>query len=237
MVCGYQFSHSGAVLSKGVVFRHVVASGTSYILIFFTMIFFRAHKIRLLGCMLYLAGFCLGDVCAQAVVPSTSIDSDEQSLAKLGALYPGGRDFDFIEGRGGRPAVKFFGMDRSSVIQIPNQPALQFTDAASFDVWVRIDADEGMNGLLATLSKTSFAMVLLAKSGDRVGFNLAIGPDTSNSTVKFHGSFGTRDQTWMGYCDTSGDFEKPGKGEWFRMTAVISRKKGWRIFIGAVFTK
>lgn len=158
-------------------------------------------------------------------VPSFSLDFDAASLEKAGAHYPGGQSFSLIQGKNGRPAVQFNGMDQSSVIQIPNRPALQFSDGASFDMWVKTTADYGMNGEGNRVQGAGWMMSLLAKSHDRNGFVLSTG---STGYVNFF----SYDQTWQGIiCEELERIPQVPIGQWYRITAVASSKTGTSIYI------
>lgn len=162
-------------------------------------------------------------------VPSFSLDFDADSLQKAGARYPDGQGFSIIQGRNGRPAVQFNGIDQPDVIQIPNSPALQFSDAASFDMWVKITADYGMNGE-GNRVQDHWGMSVLAKSHDRNGFALFTLP---------HGYavFSSYDQTWSGIvCEELEQVPAIPIGQWYRITAVASSKTGIHVYINKQLT-
>lgn len=163
-------------------------------------------------------------------VPSFSLDLDAASLKKAGALYPEGQNFSFIQGRNGRPAVQFNGLDQPSVIQIPNSPALQFSDGASFDMWVKIVGDTGMNGEGYKVHGAGWRMSVLAKSHDRNGFSLVTSQDG-------YSGFASYDQTWGGIvCEELEQVPSIPLGVWYRITAVASSKTGVHVYINKQLT-
>lgn len=168
----------------------------------------------------------------QPPVPSFSLDFDADSLKKAGARYPDGQGFSFIQGRNGRPAVQFNGVDQPSVIQIPNTPTLQFSDAASFDMWAKITADVGMNGDGSKAQGAWWLMTLLAKSHDRNGFVLLSMRQDPYAPDNRLANFVSYDQTWNGIvCEELERTPFIPVGEWYRITAVASSKTGTHIYI------
>lgn len=164
-------------------------------------------------------------------MPSLSIDFDPVSLKELGAQYPDGQNFKFVTGRNGRPAVEFYGIHHPSVIKIPNSEKLKFKDGASFDMWIKVDGDEGMDGW-GNASKTSWMMTFLAKSHDRNGFLLGSTHILEDSLGNANGVIRTNDQTWIGIsCETSPKIAAVKRGNWYRLTAVISSTRGTFIYI------
>ena len=171
-------------------------------------------------------------VIAQSIpTPSLSVDFDSDSLEKIGAKFPSGREFTFVVGKGGRPAVQFWGVERPGVIQIPNSEKLRFTDGASFDMWIKITSDVGMDGW-GNPSKTSWGMSLIAKAHDRNGFSLVSNNITDESTTFNNGRFQTFDQTWSGLvCEESKALPPIKYGEWYRLTAIVSSQTGTHIYV------
>nr|WP_315482913.1 LamG domain-containing protein [uncultured Undibacterium sp.] len=164
-------------------------------------------------------------------LPSLSIDFDPHSLARIGAQYPDGQNFTFVTGREGRPAVEFHGVHRPGVIKVPNSEKLRFIDGASFDMWIKINGDEGMDGW-GNASKTSWIMAFIAKSHDRNGFFFGGNQVLDDSFRKANGNFGTYDQTWVGLaCETNKEMRAVKHGNWYRLTAVVSSSRGTFIYI------
>jgi hypothetical protein len=163
--------------------------------------------------------------------PSLSIDFDAGSLAKLGASFPSGEGFTFITGKDGHSAVQFHGGTQSSVIQIPNSDKLQFKDAASFDLWVRLDDLGGMDGYGIT-NNFRWTMSIIAKSHDRNGFFVGAAVNRDEKVSGDAGFFASNDQTWGGViCDHEEDIPVLAFGEWYRLTAVASSQSGTHIYI------
>lgn len=160
--------------------------------------------------------------------PSLSILFNQTGLDALGAT---GSGYEFITGNNGRPAVKFNG----GSILITNRPEIQFTDGATFDMWVRLDSNVGMSGWGYMVADTGWAMALLAKSHDRIGFAYQLaGQDSNYSGSGFGFSYiGTFDQSWS--CGTGATVvnRNPGVkvGEWFRATISISPATGYKTYV------
>lgn len=156
--------------------------------------------------------------------PSLSINLDQSTLTSLGAFGPGG--YDYITGKDGRPAIKFYGVNNPGLLIIPNQSSMQFTDGATFDLWARIDSLTGMNGNGFTVTDGSFLATLFAKSHDRNGVGFV-----TNST----GAIGiaTYDTTW-----SDATFVTPANGipigNWFRATYTISKTEGLKTYVNKV---
>ena len=165
-------------------------------------------------------------------VPSFSLDFAADALKKAGARYPDGQGFSFIQGRNGRPAVQFYGIDQPSVIQIPNTPSLQFSVAATVDMWVKITANYGMNGEGNKVQRSGWLMSLLAKSHDRNGFVLLVMRQDPDESANKQANFVSYDQTWNGIaCEELERVPSIPVGEWYRVTAVASSKTGTHIYI------
>ena len=161
--------------------------------------------------------------------PSLSILFNQTGLDALGAT---GSGYEFITGNNGRPAVKFNG----GSILITNRPEIQFTDGATFDMWVRLDSNVGMSGWGYMVADTGWAMALLAKSHDRIGFAYHLaGQDSNYSGSGFGFSYiGTfYDKSWS--CGTGATVvnRNPGVkvGEWFRATLSISPATGYKTYV------
>jgi hypothetical protein len=160
--------------------------------------------------------------------PSLSITFTEPALTALGAA---GSGYEYITGNNGHPAVKFNG----GSILVPNRAELQFTEGATFDMWVRLDSNAGMNGWGYNVTASGWAMALMAKSHDRVGVVLDLtGQDTNYSGTGFgFSTFATFDQSWA--CGTSSKVinRNPGipVGEWFRVTATASPTAGTNTYV------
>jgi hypothetical protein len=171
-------------------------------------------------------------IMAQALpVPSLSIDFDPHSLAQVGAQFIEGQNFTFVTGKDGRPAVEFHGVHRPGVIKIPNREQLRFVDGASFDMWIKVNRDEGMDGW-GNPSKTSWGMSLIAKAHDRNGFALISNTINGESTKRANGRFQAFDQTWSGLvCEENENFIVVNYGQWYRLTAVVSSTTGTHIYV------
>lgn len=171
-------------------------------------------------------------IMAQALpVPSLSIDFAPHSLARIGAQYPEGQNFTFVTGRDGRPAVEFHGFHRPGVIKIPNSEKLRFVDGASFDMWIKINGDEGMDGW-GNPSKASWMMAFLAKSHDRNGFMVGGTQIIESSLRNANGAIRANDQTWIGLvCETNDALSAVKYGNWYRLTVVISSTRGTFVYV------
>ena len=194
----------------------------------------KAKQLKMYKFLVFAFQVCLctcGAAFAQGLPkPSLSIDFDPVSLEKIGAQYPDGQKFSFVEGKDGRPAVEFHGFNRSSVIKIPNSEKIQFTDGVTFDLWVKVYGDEGMDGW-GNLIQSGGNMTFLAKSHGRNGFILA---SEKNEIFPPYGNgfFDSEDLTWKRrYCNKDPSFRAVEFGQWYRLTAVASSKRGTFIFI------
>ena len=156
--------------------------------------------------------------------PSLHVQFDETALNDLGATYFGLHSF--TTGYDGGSAIKFYGVDQPGHVQIPNRAAMQFTDGATFDMWVRIDARRGMNGY-GQFVDTGAVMALLAKSHDRTGVVIPITPESKSGAW-----FATFDASWSdANCQVvKNDFNLP-LNSWFRVTMVASSTGGTASYI------
>ena len=194
----------------------------------------KAKQLKMYKFLVFAFQVCLctcGAAFAQGLPkPSLSIDFDPVSLEKIGAQYPDGQKFSFVEGKDGRPAVKFHGIRSPSVIQIPNGVKIQFTEGATFDMWVKVFGDEGMD-TYGNPSQNAWGMTLLAKSHDRNGFTLT-STDRVITSIEGNGFFSTQDQTWNGLrCEVNTMLPAIQFGNWYRLTGVVSIKRGIFVFI------
>lgn len=159
-----------------------------------------------------------------SVVPSLKIRFDQASLDELGADFYGMHEL--INGRDGGAAVKFYGVNNRGHIRIPNRPEMKFTDAATFDMWVRIDSRIGMDGWGRTTEPSS--MSLLAKSHDRDGVAML----TSMTPSIVNSWFQTFDQSWSNSnCQMVKDGSNVPLNTWFRITMVASSTEGTANYI------
>lgn len=161
--------------------------------------------------------------------PSLSIKFDQASLDSLGATYFG--THEIVKGYDGAAnAVKFYGTGKPGNIRIPKRAEMQFTNAATFDVWTRIDSSTGMNGY-GNAATTAWAMAVLAKSHDRTGAALNTSPSPTGVGYGWAG-MSTFDSTWQdANCQiTKKDFNVP-LNTWFRLTEVISSTGGITAYV------
>jgi hypothetical protein len=157
------------------------------------------------------------------VNPSLTIRFDQASLDTLGADYYGMHEL--IIGRNEGTAAKFYGINNPGHIRIPNRPEIQFTDAATFDMWVRADSSTGMNGW-GSISDRS-AMSLLAKSHDRSGITIMMTPSPIVNSW-----FATFDPTWSdANCQVVKSDSNVHLNTWFRITMVASSMEGTAVYI------
>ena len=156
------------------------------------------------------------------------INFDSASLASLGAVNSGG--VTFITGMGGRPAAKFGGINNPGHIMIPNRPAMQFTDGATFDLYARIDSMTGMTGWSSIVSDGNFAMTLIAKSHDTNGISILSSSLTGGSVT---------DSVWIssfsmvpnGNVCNKVSYNPVPLGQWARVTFTISKNSGIQAYL------
>lgn len=156
---------------------------------------------------------------------SLSLTMDKASLTALGAQEIG--VVNYIVGKDGRPAIKLGGTASPAAVRIPNSAAMQFTDGATFDMWVRLDSMTGMNGNGNVVSDgASYVMALLAKSSDWNGGAVFISGLTTG--VAGGGPF------WGG-VDRSGctvtAYTPVPLGTWVRVTVVMSTTAGAQSYL------
>lgn len=165
--------------------------------------------------------------------PSFSLDFTKANFDSVNAAVQGAT---LITGYNGRPAAKFDLGDGIStdVIYIPNRQELMFDEnGATFDIWLRLDSDKGMDGY-GVMPSNIWSMSILAKSHDRLGFSwLTHNPDLNFSGIDYGyhtlGSFNSSFQCGNNYNLVS---RNPGikVGEWFRATVSISKTEGTKFY-------
>lgn len=153
--------------------------------------------------------------------PSLVVKFNKFNLDKLGAH---GENYRLINGNDGLPVVKFAGIGIPGFIVVPNNTAMQFTNGLTFDVWVKIDSDTGMDGWGSSVTGPGWAMTLLAKSHDRTGVSLMVGHGGQNW-------FATFDNSWASSCTTSIEDPAIPQGTWFRVTATASSTAGTSYYV------
>lgn len=153
--------------------------------------------------------------------PTISIDFDSDAIKSIGAM---GENYRLISGRNGKPAIKFSGLSNPGYLKVPNTTAMQFTSGLTYDMWVRIDSDTGMDGWGGSVTGSGWAMSLLAKSHDRIGTALIVGRGGQNW-------FGTYDSTWNSSCTTFIEDPAIPQGTWFRVTATASSTAGTSYYV------
>ncbi len=174
--------------------------------------------------------------------PDLLIRFTESELKALGARYPLGKSFHFIEGKDGGAAVQFDeptgppNRKTFSVIQIPHRSEMHFSTGATIDFWARVDQEAGFDGLGQFTHGPNWSAVLLAKSGDRIGFALNYNPRAFQS--RYGGIFlGTYDWTFNGMgCEVTAQPPILQTATWFRTTITLHQSAGYQIFLNKVLT-
>lgn len=150
--------------------------------------------------------------------PSVSIEMSQTGLGFAGATGIGSYDYlSSLTSGIGKPAVKFNG----GKFIVPNNQNMQFTDGATFDVWLRLDSMTGMDGWGNTGTNGNYAGAIIAKSHDRTGGALMVN------------GFG---DTWVATYDPTWDRENCTRffsasvpnGVWFRSTITLSPTTGMK---------
>lgn len=174
--------------------------------------------------------------------PDLLIRFTESELQALGARYPLGKQFRFIEGKDGGAAVQFdepvgpANKKTFSVIQIPHRPEMHFSTGATFDFWARVDKEAGFDGLGQFTHGHDWIAVLLAKSGDRIGFALTYYP---YDFLKLFGNIGvaTYDWTFNGVgCESNPRPPQVQAHEWFRVTVTLDSRRGTKTYLNQIWT-
>ncbi len=159
-----------------------------------------------------------------SVTPAQIITLDAESIQALGGTLNG--SVSFIEGRNGGKAAKLGGVAAPASIKIPNRDTLKFDNAATFDMWVRLDSMTGMDGYGRTVSNGTYAMSLVAKSHDRNG--------SAFMTTSTGGIWAaTYNSTWSngGACNIYIESPNIPLGTWFRVTYVVSSTEGIKYYV------
>lgn len=157
-----------------------------------------------------------------ALSPSLVVDFSAAAIGTLNANAVSGA-VSFITGKGGRPAAKFSGVGAPGHIRISNRAAIQFTDAATFDVWVRMDSLSGMDGYGRTVTDGAYAMAVLAKSHDRSGVAMVANSMTRADSGLWLASYDAR---FGGSTCTHVPHAVVALGTWARLTYVLSSTTG-----------
>jgi pimeloyl-ACP methyl ester carboxylesterase len=157
---------------------------------------------------------------------SLSLTMDKASLTALGAQEIG--VVNYITGKDGRPAIKLGGTDSPAAVRIPNSAAMQFTDGATFDMWVRQDSLTGMDGYGRIVTDGSFAMALIAKSHDRSGGTVLITTLTQGNQGSglFFAGVGSN---WNSCKQVA--YPPITLGDWARATVTFSATLGTKTYI------
>jgi len=152
------------------------------------------------------------------------------SAAAIGALETDAvsGSVGFIAGKDGRPAAQFGGVGAPGHIRIGNRAAIQFTDAATFDVWLRMDGLTGMDGYGRTVTDGAYAMAVVAKSHDRSGVALMANSLTQPDSGLFLASFDAR---FGGSSCVSLPHAAVTVGTWARLTYVLSSTTGVQAYL------
>ncbi len=135
----------------------------------------------------------------------------------------------YIEGIIGK-AAKFGGYDNPTILKVPNSYTLQFAEAASFSMWVRVDGSYGQTNLNCSGSKVNNAhQVLVSKSGDRYGLvNYALIGQDEKVWLRSH--FGQNGS----FTDIAGQPNfanaRNKKEEWFHLATVFDQS-GTHLYI------
>jgi hypothetical protein len=166
------------------------------------------------------------------VKPAFSLDMSAISVADVSGSATGG--ISYGEDEFGAPIANFAGGGR---IHIPNRPSLQFSTGATYDFWVKLNSNFGMNGW-GYYTESDWSMTLLGKSHDSNGYLLlTYGFDPAFAGTGYGFSrFSTYDSSFFGTnCFTPSNFpnRNPGKavGQWYRVTATLSSTGGQHIYI------
>lgn len=164
--------------------------------------------------------------------PSLAVDFSAASIAALNSNAVSG-GVSFISGKDGRPAAKFGGVASPGHIRISNRAAIQFTDAATFDVWVRMDSLSGMDGNGSTQTNGAYAMAVIAKSHDRIGGAMMVNSLTRSGGGMWLQSY---DAGFGGSSCAHVPHTLVPLGTWARLTYVLSSTGGVRGYLNGQLT-
>ena len=164
--------------------------------------------------------------------PSLAVSFSAAAISTLNANAVSG-SVGFITGKDGRPAAKFSGVGAPGHIRISNRAAIQFTDAASFDVWVRMDSLSGMDGYGRTVTDGAYAMAVLAKSHDRSGVAMMANSMTRVDSGLWLASFDAR---FGGSTCVQVPHPVVALGTWVRLTYVLSSTTGVQAYLNGQLT-
>lgn len=158
--------------------------------------------------------------------PDLSIIFNDSLFLELGASKTG--TVDFIEGHNGRPAAKFYGVDNSGRLIIPQYmvPVFDDNDGATFDMMIRRDSDRGMNGWGSTVN-TGSNQALFSKDHDSGGVALLQSDGGSAGIATFDGTWDVNSGVVINPVDIA-------LGEWHRVTVSASRSLGVDIYINGI---
>ncbi len=168
--------------------------------------------------------------------PSWSLSLDRASITALGGVIDS--NVSFVPGRNGvGSAAKFGGLALPGSIRIPNSAAMQFGAGGSFDMWARIDVNNGMSGF-GGASTTNWGMALLAKSHDVSGVALMSYAASTELPGLGRSGLASFDASWRGCTSAS---VVPGDtgvalGDWFRVTVTLSSTTGYAIYVNKTLT-
>lgn len=126
-------------------------------------------------------------------------------------------------------AAKFGGFGDRGYVTVPNNPSLTFDGQASFSMWVRIDGSYGQTGADCSGDGTDNAtQVLLAKSGDRIGFVL-MSKVNQNGKVRVRSKISDASISNESIAGTAATTDV-GEGEWFHLTHLLDQT-GTHIYV------
>jgi len=126
-------------------------------------------------------------------------------------------------------AAKFDGFGDRGYVTVPNSPSLTFDGQASFSMWVRIDGSYGQTGANCSGDGTDNAtQVLLAKSGDRIGFVL-MSKVSQGGKVRVRSKISDASISNESIAGTAA-ITDVDEGEWFHLTHVLD-ETGTRIYV------
>lgn len=169
---------------------------------------------------------------ASVPTPSMAVDFSATAIAALNTSAVSG-GVSFITGKDGRPAAKFGGVAQPGHIRISNRAATQFTDAATFDVWVRVDSLIGMDGNGRTVTDGAYAMAVVAKSHDRIGGAMMVNSLTRPENAMWLQSYDVR---FGGSTCVHLPRAVVPMGTWARLTYVLSSTGGVQGYLNGQLT-
>jgi hypothetical protein len=146
----------------------------------------------------------------------------------------------FVAGQSGQ-GMKFGGVTNPGYVKVPNSASLAVSSGATYSAWIRLDDTLGQNGNGGQSnwnSSTRPVHSLIAKSGDRLGYHMALLPE---SATEYRLGFLSTFQPIYSNCAANqevyaGSTLVAGVGKWVHVAWVSDAASGGRVYVnGALY--